>query len=125
MTAHTTGGLRKVMDGDDNFVKGHQIVKIKRYRKKIPDVLKTDIEIQKLILRSFPLLKTNSLQRWRAGRWARVIHLYFVSGYNYKETADAMNEDYRTVEMLIRAIRRASEDKPCDGRKTCRKKNTA
>lgn len=120
MGAHTTSGLKILFDGNDPFLQSHQIIRVKPRKRKVPEALKTDTSIQKIILRSFPKLEDDVEQRKRAGRWIRVIHLYFKWGYSYAETAEEMGEKPRTVEMLIRAIRRAAENKPCNGT-PCRK----
>jgi DNA-binding NarL/FixJ family response regulator len=104
---HTTEGLRKIMDSNDGFVTGHLIKKIRRRTRKIPEILRNDVSVRKILLKSFPRIETNDLQRKRAARWSRVIYLYFRAGYNYKEVAEEMGEKPRTVEMVIRSIFRA------------------
>jgi len=124
MVAHTTSGLKKVLDSNDTFLNGHRIIKIRRHKRKIPSALRNDTVVQKLLLRSFPKMNTSAMQRWRAGRWARVIQLYFRAGRSYMETAEEMDEQPRTVEMIIRSIFRSIADRPCDGRHSSRKRRS-
>jgi hypothetical protein len=70
--------LRKSFDGSDPFMThGHQILKIRRSSRSVPKWTKNDKSIQEVVLRAFPKMATDPKQRGRAGRWIRVIHLYY------------------------------------------------
>ena len=115
MPADTMRGLRSVFDGKDGFMTGHQILKVRRPKRKTPEWTRTQTGIQQILLKAFPKLKTDESQRQRAGRWARVIQLYFLSAKSYRETAEEMGEKTRTIEMLIRSIHRTVKGIPVNG----------
>ena len=71
--------LRKHLDSDDPFMSaGHQILVERQQERVCPEWAKSDTKIQEILLRSFPKLKqAGSQDEKRAGRWARVIQLYF------------------------------------------------
>lgn len=73
--------------------------------------------IQKILLTAFPKLQTDSRQRYRAGRWARIIELYFRMGLSYSEVAEEIKENKGAVKTLIRSIQRRSRGEPAAGTK--------
>ena len=97
-------------DGASQFMAGgHQILHpTRRHKRKSPEWVKSDIEIRKLLLRSFPKMTTHPRQRRWAGRWARVIHLYFRLGHTPKEVSEEMEETEVVVRNLLNHIRRAA-----------------
>jgi hypothetical protein len=95
---------------------GYQILKIKRPRKDTPAWVNSDLKIQKLLLRAFPLMNTNLLQRERAGRWVRIIYLYFRQKWSRGQIAEEMKLSYSTVKGVIRSVKRVAEGKRADGR---------
>jgi predicted DNA-binding protein YlxM (UPF0122 family) len=108
MPVDTLPALRSLIDGDDQFMTGHQLTKVRRPRRKIPDWSKNEKSIQIILQTAFPKLKTDSKQRKQAGRWARVIQLYFRSQKSYRETAEEMNETRGTIHNIINRIGRVS-----------------
>ena len=110
-------GLRKIFDGNSSFMRGHQIKRIRSLHdgRVVPEWVTDDRIIQGLLLRSFPKLATNARQRKRAGRWARVIQLYFRSKKSRREVAEDMGESENVVRMLIRAIKLARNGKRANG----------
>lgn len=131
MGAHTTEGLRTILDSDDLFLTSHQITKKRSHIKRCPEWVKHDRQIKELLKFVFPRLieksDKGSAQRKRAGRWARVIHLYFRTNLTYKETAEEMGEKPKTIEGIIRRVLLASEGKRTNGSgvysKKCGNKN--
>ncbi len=115
-SSDTLGALRNLVDAKDGFMTGHQICKVRRPKRVLPDWARTQKSIQELLLKAFPKLKTEERQRQRAGRWAMVIQLYFRSGKSYRETAEEMGEKVRTIEMVIRSIHRTAKGHPVNGR---------
>lgn len=105
-----------IIPGDQAFMNGHQIIRIRRPRRRVPQWTFEDNKIRALLLKTFPKLATDADQRKRAGRWARVIQLYFRAKKSYRETAEEMGEKPRTVEMIVRSIYRVSKGKRADGR---------
>lgn len=100
------------MDGSDPFMTGgHQILKMRRphWPKRVPPWTKNDVEVQRVLLQSFPKLMSDDKQRAAAARWVRVIYLYFRAQKTYSEVAEEMNEKIETMHTLIRSIRRAGK----------------
>lgn len=103
------GALRRSFDGSEPFMTGgHQIKETAgatqhaRRLRKIPVWALDDTQVQILLLRCFPSLKTVPEQRAKAARWARIIHLYYRMGYTAAKTADELG-------MTVKAITRALE----------------
>lgn len=122
------GELRslRIFAGSDSFMKGgHRIINSNRARvgpaRKNADWAKSDKKVQKLLLRVFPKMLTDDKQRKRAGRWLRVIQLYFRYGYSYGDTAAEIGEKKKFVQDVLCRINRALQGLPCDGRKKPRK----
>ncbi len=123
----TFGELRKKIDGNDPFMSsGHQIKKTVSRHRKIPDWVKSNAEVRKLLLRSFPKLATDTKQREKAARWTRVIHLYFKMSMTHGQIAEELGEQMddgtvkplslSTVQSIIRSITRVSQGRRADGR---------
>jgi len=110
--------LRTKFDSKDGFVSsGHQIKKIRAHSRVVPDWTADDQAVQKLLLRSFPNLKTSPYQRKFAGRWVRVIHLFYRMGLSRTEIAKEMRVRDRVIKDALRSIKRASRGLRADGRK--------
>jgi len=108
--------LREKIGSSDPFMTGgHQIKKIREGAHDIPEWTKSDAEIRRLLLRSFPALETNDLQRRRAARWARVIHLYFRLNTPHGQIAQELRLSLNKVKMTIRSIKWAAAGKRADG----------
>lgn len=90
------------------FLSSHQILKTKRPKKKIPEWVVNDKKTQNLLLRSFPLMKSNLKQRTQAGRWARVINLYYKRQWSRGQIAAELHLTYAAVDSIIRALKRAA-----------------
>jgi hypothetical protein len=112
----TFAELRGKIDGNDQFMRGHQIIKIRHISRDIPEWTKTDEGIQQVILRSFPKMNSDSRQRNRAGRWALIIHLYFRMQESRTFIAEEMGLKPNTVNTLINNIKRAGAGRRADGR---------
>ena len=84
---------------------GYQIMSVRRPRKNIPEWIDDTEKIQRFLLRSFPLLKTNSKQRKQAARWARIIHLYYRRQWSESLIAEELGLTIGAVRSLIRSIR--------------------
>jgi hypothetical protein len=104
--------LRGKFDGQDPFMTGgHQIIKTRQSDRKIPDWATDDKQIQKILLRSFPKLKTDPRQRTGAARWAVIIQLFFRMKMTRSQVAEQTKLSSNTVQMLVRNIRRAAAGK--------------
>lgn len=117
-TQDTFSELRREFDGSDPFMTGgHQIIKERKGSKWFPALwTKDDEKVQALLIRVFPNMKTNSLERQRAGRWVRVIHLFFRLGLSYGQVSDEMGIGVRCVEDTVRSIHRAAAGRQTNNR---------
>jgi hypothetical protein len=114
----TFGELRGSFDGQDPFMlMGHQILR--------PRVLRpsdrasewtSNKEVQKVLLRAFPKLRTDRRQRKRAARWTRIIHLYFRMNMTAGQVAVEMRLKRKTVENLVASIRRVASGRRADNK---------
>jgi hypothetical protein len=102
--------LRGHVDGQDPFMTGgHQIIKMRRGNRVIPDWAKNNKKMQAMLNRSFLELRTNPKQRARAARWATVIQLYFRMQMTRGQVAAQMGLDQGVVKRLIDNIHLASK----------------
>jgi hypothetical protein len=109
-----------MFSGSDHFMSaGHQIINSNRAyagpRRKKARWAYRDESVQQLLLRAFPKLATDKKHRERAGRWARVIQLYYRYGLSYGAVAAEMKTSTKYVRTLLRNIRRAAAGAPCNG----------
>lgn len=94
---------------------GHQILKTAGATKhadrmaKVPLWALDDKEVQRIILTAFPKLTTDQKHRDRAGRWTRIIHLYYRVGLTYLSLADELEEKPEAIKNAIRMIRNVAE----------------
>lgn len=111
--------LRHKMDGDDGFMRAHQIKKIRTREREVPAWTLNDAEVRKVILRAFPTTRSSraAFQRSRqplrsiaqaAGRWMRIIHLYYRMQMSNSQVAKEMGESLNTVKMTLKSIRRVA-----------------
>jgi hypothetical protein len=77
-------------------------------RSHISDWANDNSFLRKLIIRSFPNI-TNAAVRNRAGRWLRVIKMFWVQQMSRGEISLELGQNYNTVSCLIKAIRKAVE----------------
>jgi hypothetical protein len=107
--------LRQHVDGNDNFMRGFQIGKLKSYKKKIPRWVNNNEEIRKILLSAFPKLATDPRQRVGAARWNNVIHYYFRLRYTYVQTAEELSLKPRTVNDIVCRMNRVAAGRPANG----------
>lgn len=117
------GQLRKVFDGDDQFVSGgHQVVKSAGATRhatrvsKTPEWALSNEQVQALLLRSFPKLATDPKQRERAGRWMRIINLYYRAAWTQAQIAEEMGISLNLLKFLIVSIKRAANGEQANGK---------
>ncbi len=106
--------LRGKMDGSDTFMTAHQIKKIRTRERVIPPWTLNDKEVQKVLLRSFPTLHTSHAAALRAGRWMRIIHLYYRVQMSNSLVAKEMGMTLNAVKMALKGIRRVARGQRSD-----------
>jgi hypothetical protein len=106
--------LRGRMDGNDSFMTAHQIKKIRTREREIPLWTLNDKEVRKVLLRSFPNLRTNNKAAISAGRWMRLIHLYYRVQMSNSQVAKEMNMTLNAVKMALKGIRRVAQGRRMD-----------
>lgn len=111
----TFAQLRQHFDGQDVFMTGgHQIIKTRRDDREVPAWAKSNKQIQTILLRSFPLLKTDPRQRVSAARWAVIIQLFFRMQMTRSQVVAQTKLSENTVRRLIQHIRCAANGKRTD-----------
>lgn len=106
--------LRRRMDGDDNFMNAHQIKKIRTREREVPAWALNDKEVRKVLLRAFPGLHNNNSVAKQAGRWTRLIHLYYRVQMSNSQVAKEMGETLNRVKMTLKSIRRVARGRRAD-----------
>lgn len=114
--------LREKFDGSDPFMSGgHQIIKSAGATRhdtrvsNVPEWALDDSKVQTLLLTSFPKLKTDDIQRKRAGRWLQIIHLYYRMGWTQNKIAGEMSIEINLLKYYLTAIKRAAKGLTVDG----------
>lgn len=104
--------------GVDAFTGGFQVGAARTY-KRMPQIwANSDLEIRKVLLTAFPRQATNPKQRERAGRWMRIIYMYYRLGYTSAQVAEELkmsNANVRRMASNINRVRngmKASNNKP-------------
>lgn len=114
MAHDTFRELRAHLDGQDPFMtQGHQILKIRRTRKKTPSWVYNKTEIRKFLVRAFPKMGDPD-QRKRAGRWVRIAQLYFNQNWGRGQIAAELHLTYNQVNSIIRSLKRAAAGQSCN-----------
>lgn len=72
-------------------------------------------KIRDLLLRSFPNLETNQLQRMRASRWCRVIYFYFRLRFTTSQIAEEMGLEELKIRRILRSIGQAASGRRANG----------
>lgn len=99
--------LRTKIDSNDQFMSGgHQIKKVRVHERKDREWAMSDSKIRDLINLVFPLWRTNPRQRLRAGRWNRIIHLYYRTRMSSVMVAEEMGVSKNTVRLTLNRMNR-------------------
>lgn len=99
--------LRQRLDGDEGFMSGHQIKKIRTRTKKIPTWATNNRETKQLLLRAFPGLRA----RRSAARWGAVIHYFYRMNMTYSQIAEELDTTSKAIERILWRIRRHATGK--------------
>ncbi len=101
---------------------------IKRFRtgylKDLPEWATSNESIQKMLLRVFPKLNTSQTQRKRAGRWVRIITLFYLLKWSESQVAAELNQSVASVKFTLVRINRAATGLTTRGRVRRRKQMT-
>src|SRR4051812_49037735 len=94
--------LRSTFEHGDGYV----VKKTRRYKRPVPAWAQDNQVIRSMLLKAFPKIASGDpRERQRAGRWSRVIYLYFQSGMSYSEVAEEMDESLESIKGILRALR--------------------
>src|SRR5712692_8008250 len=108
--------LRAKFGGDSQFMRSHEIKKIRTREREIPAWTNNNTEVQKVLLRAFPKWRTNYRQSQQAGRWARIIHLYFRVQLSTRHVALDLRIKPKNVELMVASIRRVARGRRADNK---------
>lgn len=90
-------------------LKNYQITKVRKIERKIPEWTLSDKGVQRVLLLAFPNLKTSFKQSKKAGRWARIIHLYYRMKQPSQIVAKELKMKESTLKTTLRNIRRVAK----------------
>lgn len=108
--------LRKESDGDEGFMSGHQIKKIRARVRVIPLWAMNNAETQKVLLRAFPKLLTSPTQRKSASRWGAIIHLFYRMNMSETQVGEELEITGANVKMTLQRIRAHATGKVSNSR---------
>lgn len=97
--------LRQSVDGNESFMNAFLIGRKRRYTRKRPPWVTDDVFVAALLRRAFP----HAGHRKKAGRWMRIIQLYYRLGYTCRQVAEELGEPMWRVRFTINDIRVAAK----------------
>ncbi len=114
--------LRRVVDGNDQFMRGSSVAGKARSRHaermaRTPEWVHSDLQVRQLLLTVFPKLETDERQRKRAATWILMIQYYFRMGLTQGRIAINTGWTLLKVNRLIHRIRSAAAGLRADTRK--------
>jgi hypothetical protein len=108
---NTSEQLRELLifSGSDHFMtNGHQIINSNRSHagpaRKDATWALDDAVVQKILRTTFPKVEIDVAQRERAGKWVRIIHLYFRSAMSFGDVAAEMGVKPKFVRNVLQKI---------------------
>jgi len=96
--------LRTTVGGEEGFMYGHQITKVRKMEREIPEWALSNTEVQRILLTAFPRLKRNARQAAKAGVWARLIYLYYRMKQPRQVVARELGIDEKLLNRWIQSI---------------------
>jgi len=109
--------LRQSFDGSDNYLRGHQIITLRKgYRKSVPEWAADDAVFRDMLLLAFPKTLTDERQRARAARWTRVRYLFYQGNYTRQDIATEMNTTVAVVKKVLVMMRRVGKGLQANGK---------
>jgi hypothetical protein len=106
--------LRGRVDVNDSFMNAFQIMKTRTMEREIPSWTLNDKKVQQVLLRAFPRLRTDNKAAICAGRWMRLIHLYYRVQMPNFQVAKEMNTSINVVKTTLSHIRRVAKGRRAD-----------
>ncbi|MHB8485504.1 MAG: hypothetical protein ACYDCM_07225 [Candidatus Acidiferrales bacterium] len=105
-----------LFDGSESFMAGgHQIVKTRHNRRSIPAWAQDPDQVKAILLRAFPNLQTSFVQKERAGKWLRVIYLYWQAGFDSVTVCLEMGVSRSEFKNILQRIRRVAAGQRANG----------
>lgn len=110
--------LRKSFDGGDNFIAGGHAVRgggSTNHAQRVanPPLWVNDaLKVQALLTKVFPLMVKSKTQRERAGRWARVIQLYYRMGLTRGRVCKIMDVNLNVLNLILLRIEKNVSNEP-------------
>ncbi len=108
------------IDGSDQFMDGHQIMKVQTKDRVIPEWAFNRAEIARILLTAFPKMQMNTSvgksQRARAGKWARLIHLYYRMGQPQQIVSKELGIDPVLFKRWVQKIKFVEQGLTIDGK---------
>jgi hypothetical protein len=102
---------KSVIDEDE----GTQIIKERTQVFKKPKWADSDVRIRKILLSSFPNMRTNPRQRSRAARWAAVAYLRYRMQMTSTQISEELHMNKNVIKMVIRNMGRAAKGMKASG----------
>lgn len=89
---------------------GHQILKVRKGRKRsVPGWAGDDTLFKNILMRAFPKLLTDKIQRERAGRWTRISYMYYKGNYTAQDISEEIGLSIEAVKFALVSMRRVAE----------------
>lgn len=113
MGDNSFSSLRSHVDGSDNFVRGHGVIKTAgatrhtERMKRVPVWALDDVKIAELIKIRFPKAQIDPEQRRLASRMLRLINLYYRVGSTTPQVAEELKMTDKAVENAIYRLNKA------------------
>jgi hypothetical protein len=104
--------LRKfTADGNEPFMTGHQIRKMRAGCRRTPRWALDNDKVQELLLRSFPKMKVKGHNhRRRAARWMAVIQLFFRCHMTLSHVAETLGLSEATIQNIVHRLHLAARN---------------
>lgn len=104
------------IDGGDQFMEAFQIMKVRTIEREIPEWVFSDKEVQRVLLAAFPTQAVNKAARKRAGRWARIIYLYYRMMLPQQIVAKEIGLTEQQLKLTLQRINRVEKGYRTDGK---------
>ncbi len=109
--------LRRMIDKGDRFMEAHEIKTVRglNENRALPNWVLNNSYVKTFLLRVFPRLHTNETHRKRAGRWMRVIYLYYRMRLPKRIVMKELKLTLFAFDSIVRGIDRASRGLKANG----------